>query len=167
MVVTQALRSVSPVHVVSDAKAESLLAPVISRWKAIDDSLENFILPCEKKCRFPPARLKRKTDEEIPHGSLPPSPKKHSLSCSYVIADLTTVDLPHKIPQEHSKCKAYGDMPDGSFPPSFKRRTLSCSYAIADLTAHSATEECSIDPVLFLHAYMLSRQGCVSTLRPT
>ncbi|KAG1736393.1 uncharacterized protein EDB91DRAFT_1250006 [Suillus paluster] len=197
MVATQALRSVSPVRVVSYAKTESLLAPVISKSKAIDDSLENFILPCEKKCRFPAARSKCKADEEIPHGSLPPSPKKHSLSCSYAIADLTTADLPHKIPQghskrkeygdtpdgsfppsykrrtlsrsyaiadlttadlphkipqEHSKRKAYGDMLDGSFPPSFKRHTLSRSYVIADLTAHSATEERSVDPVLFLHS---------------
>jgi hypothetical protein len=84
---TQILRSVPSVRLLSHAKIESSLAPVIPKRKAHDDFSKSSMPPCAKKCKFPAARSKRKTDEEIPQGTLLPSFKK--LCRTYAVADLT------------------------------------------------------------------------------
>ncbi|KAG1732323.1 hypothetical protein EDD22DRAFT_960378 [Suillus occidentalis] len=91
MITTQVLRSVPSVRVVSHAKIESSLAPVIPKCNALHDFPKSSMPPCAKKCKFRVARSKRKADEDIPQGTLLPSSKK--LCRSYAIADLTVSPL--------------------------------------------------------------------------
>ncbi|KAG2100715.1 uncharacterized protein F5147DRAFT_776919 [Suillus discolor] len=78
--------SVLPMHVISHAKLQSLLDPVISKRKATDDFLDTSTLPFEKKQRVSAVCLKYKASEVTSHGS---HFRTRALCHSYVIADIT------------------------------------------------------------------------------